>query len=324
MTAVLKLPVISLMGPTAIGKTDLAIRLYQALKAQNIVIDIISVDSAMVYRGLNIGSGKPEQEILANIPHGLVDIREPYDVFSVADFCQQALELIKISHDNNRVPLLVGGTIMYFNALQHGLAKLPSCDPLIRKTLEEQINHNGLNSLYSNLQEIDNKSAQKINPNDKQRIVRALEVYLTTGKPLSELLLNNTVNTFTGLNNINIMVAPDDRSWLHNNIATRFHQMLDNGFIAEVESLLANSKITDDLPAIKACGYKQVWQYLLGETDRETMIERSIIATRQLAKRQLTWLRSCLQKWDNVTWLNAIDDCLVSKISTKIIKILNF
>lgn len=315
------------MGPTAIGKTSLAIELYIKL-AQEWPIDIISVDSAMVYRGLNIGTGKPTEDILSRVPHGLVDIREPYEVYTVADFCTDAQALIKHSHVNNRVPLLVGGTMMYFNALKNGLSTLPSSDPKIRAQLTQRIEAEGLLELYTELQTVDPLSASRINPNDKQRILRALEVYLITGRSLTFFLSQPTqdvfsVNHTTYPSNRNIIIAPSNetkRAELHKNIEIRFHEMLNNGFIEEVEVLFLQDKVHKELPAIKSCGYNQIWQYLSGEMTKEVMIEKSIASTRQLAKRQLTWLRSYRDTWDNITWLEGPERNLLAKM----IKVLNF
>jgi len=319
-----RFPVICLMGPTAIGKTDLAIDLYQ----EGLPIDIISVDSAMVYKGLNIGSGKPSKDLLDKIPHSLIDIRNPEDIYTVADFCQDVINLINKSHSNNRVPLLVGGTMMYFNALQNGLAKLPNSDIDIRESLYREIELNSLQSLYQQLEKIDSISARKINPNDSQRIIRALEVYRITGETLSELLsADYNSNLFGNYQSINIILAPEDylksintRKNLHENISKRFERMIIDGFIEEVEVLYNNPKIHRELPAIKSCGYRQAWQYLSGEINKETMIEKSIIVTRQLAKRQLTWLRSCNKNWPNTFWFNIYKN----NVKAEIIRVLNF
>lgn len=288
------LPVICIMGPTAIGKTDLALEVYREINN----IDIISVDSAMVYQGLNIGSGKPSKDILEQIPHGLVDIRKPNDVYSVADFFHDAKTLIKQSHANNRIPLLVGGTMMYFYALQNGLAQLPSSDSNIRAQLESELKDKGIASLYSKLQDCDPIAANRINLNDKQRIIRALEVFHITGQSMSGYLeSSNGNNNSNEYNYRNIILTLENRSELHKRIEDRFYAMLNKGFVEEVELLFNNSAINYDLPAIRSCGYKQIWQYLLGNYTKDEMIEKSIVATRQLAKRQLTWLRQ--KQWVN-------------------------
>lgn len=296
-----KLPVICVMGPTAAGKTDLAIDLVTDLaggSADNSSIDLISVDSAMVYKGLNIGTGKPSMEILNQIPHQLVDIREPQEVYSVADFCHDAQKLIEQSHQANKIPLLVGGTMMYFKALQQGISELPSSDANVRKVLTNKLQATGLAELHQELMLIDAQSAQRINPNDTQRIMRALEVYYISGRSMSSLLEDNSVNLTQQNHYINIILAPNDRTFLHANIAKRFYSMLDAGFIAEVEQLYNNPNINENLPAIRSCGYRQIWQYLDGFFTKEQMIEKSIVATRQLAKRQITWLR----QWSDATW----------------------
>lgn len=322
--------VICIMGPTAIGKTSLAIDLYDL----GFPIDIISVDSAMVYKGLDIGSGKPTQDILNRVPHGLVDIREPFDVYTVADFYQDVLTLVRQSHANNRVPCLVGGTMMYFNALFNGLAKLPSSDPAIRSHIGNLIREHGLQKVYNDLAVIDPITAKKINANDTQRIIRALEVFIAVGQPMSELL-KQTAGTFSEFKNFactNVILAPEPpeinvyknqsspRIKLHEVIAARFHMMLDDGFIEEVELLYKNPNISPLLPAIKSCGYQQIWQYLAGELKYEAMVENSISATRQLAKRQLTWLRNGLRLWSNTHWLNVYE----TDYKAEIIKLLKF
>lgn len=308
-------PVICLMGPTAVGKTDLAIDL--ATKVFDIQFDIISVDSAMVYHGLNIGTGKPEASILLEVPHALVDIRQPYDSYSVANFCHDVDGLIKKSIKNNKIPLLVGGTMMYFNALQKGLAKLPKANPEIRQKLTQDLNLLGLHKLYADLQKVDPISAARINANDTQRIIRALEVYYNAGESLSNLLAQNSQqsNALVDTDNynfINIILAPEDRAYLHKRIEQRFYSMLDLGFINEVQLLFNNPKVTADLPAIRSCGYRQIWQYLNGELSKPEMVDKSIISTRQLAKRQLTWLRQWPDTRDasntnNTKWFNSQD-----------------
>lgn len=285
------------MGPTAIGKTDFACELYQNY-FQNLPLDIISVDSAMVYEQLNIGTGKPEQDILDTIPHALVDIRKLHQIYSVADFCTDARELIKVSHNKGRIPLLVGGTMMYFNALQKGMHELPSSNSVVRKQLQRKLESEGLASLYSELLLRDIETANRLEPTDSQRILRALEVYNLTGKPLS-YFHNTSRKNEVDYNFINIILTANDRAYLHDRIKFRFYKMLEAGFEAEVEAIYEQSKIDSrihvNLPGIKSCGYRQIWNYLEGSYNKDEMIEKSIISTRQLAKRQLTWLRS----WDD-------------------------
>jgi len=316
--------VISIIGPTAIGKTDLAIELYKnsldfcsssgvnTSNKDSKPIDIISVDSAMVYKKLNIGTGKPSKEILEQIPHGLINIRDIESIYSVADFCIDAKNLIKKSHQNSHIPLLVGGTMMYFNALFNGLSTLPSSDKDIREKLNHRVEKEGLEVLYKELNNIDSKYAAKINQNDKQRITRALEVYLISNIKYSDYIKHNSSSLSSGLfddktlEQYNIFLLPTDRLELHKRIAARFHKMLADGFIEEVGELYNSSQVDTnisnkanlyrDLPAIRSVGYRQAWSYLSGEISKEEMIERSIIATRQLAKRQHTWIRGMLNK----------------------------
>lgn len=315
--------VICLMGPTAVGKTDLAIELYYQLNSE-LPIDIISVDSAMVYTGLNIGTGKPTAELLNKVTHKLVDIREPNDIYSVADFCFDALNCIKQAHENNRIPLLVGGTMMYFRSLQFGLAKLPSSDEAIRIKLINKLQQEGLTSLYNELLNIDAVAAGRINCNDTQRIIRALEVYYISGCNITELLAQDDTYLYRSLtheyNVLNLVIAPSLRSFLHDNIAKRFHQMLAMGFITEVDQLRTIKNFSLSLPALRSCGYRQVLQYLLGNFTEQEMIEKSIIATRQLAKRQLTWLRS----WDDAIWYDTLQSTYKAAVVDKIIKSCNY
>lgn len=279
-------PIIFLMGPTAAGKTDLAIALTQHLPC-----DIISVDSAMVYRGLDIGTAKPEPATLAQVPHRLINICDPSEPYSAARFRQDARQAIAEIQAHNRIPLLVGGTGLYFRALQQGLSELPAADSAIRQQLAEQLAHTGLAALHQQLATVDPAAAQRIHPNDPQRIQRALEVYLVTGRPISDWYASQ--QQLTGLNPaVKIVVSPPQRQVLHDRIAHRFYQMLQQGFIAEVEHLYNRGDLQAELPALRAVGYRQVWQYLAGELSYQDLAEKAIIATRQLAKRQLTWLRA--------------------------------
>lgn len=301
------------MGPTAVGKTDLAIELYHEFKP-GIEFELISVDSAMVYKGLNIGTGKPEASILKEVPHHLVDIREVYEIYNVADFCEQVYGLIDRAHANNKVPLLVGGTMMYYKALQQGMDVLPKSNQDIRDKLLIRLSTEGIASLYSELERVDIASARRIKPNDKQRIMRALEVFYIAGKTMSELL-NKQSDVRTGkYKYINIAMNTEHRSVIHDRINLRFHKMLGQGFIEEVEELFLaakhNKHITSSLPALRSCGYRQIWNYLEGVYTREEMIEKSIVSTRQLAKRQLTWLRS----WHDIYWLNIQDSNFKDKV----------
>lgn len=274
------------MGPTASGKTALALFL-----AQHLPCEIISVDSAMIYRGMDIGTAKPEANILNEVPHHLINILDPAEHYSAAEFRENALTLIAAIQRRGHVPLLVGGTMLYFHALLHGLAPLPSADPMIRQQLTADMNTHGLAALYERLQKIDPLAASRINANDPQRIQRALEVYLLTGKPMSQLWATSPDKSSFPYEIQQIALIPDDRMKLHQLIAERFKDMLARGLIEEVEVLFKRDDLTLDKPALRTVGYRQIWQYLAGTLTHEEMTEKAITATRQLAKRQLTWLR---------------------------------
>lgn len=279
-------PCIFLMGPTASGKTHLAVTLVKHLPC-----DIISVDSAMVYRGMDIGTAKPSPEILVQAPHRLIDIRDPKETYSAGQFCSEALREIQMIHARGRIPLLVGGTGLYFRSLQYGLSELPSANPQIRQRLVEQAKQLGWPALHQQLAHIDPLTAQKIHPHDPQRIQRALEVYEITGYPLSFWYRQATTEKWeTPV--VKIVLAPVQRNVLHVRIAQRFQTMLAHGLIEEVDSLFKRGDLNLEFPALRAVGYRQVWHYLTGKLDYENLILQGIIATRQLAKRQLTWFRS--------------------------------
>jgi tRNA dimethylallyltransferase len=294
--------VICLLGPTASGKTQLALALSQCLP-----VDIISVDSAMVYRGMDIGTAKPEAAVLQSIPHRLIDICDPSQAYSVADFRRDALAAIDDSLQAERIPLLVGGTMLYFHALQTGLAPMSAADPQIRQQILEQAGRQGWPALHAELTKCDPVAAAKIDVNDKQRIQRALEVFRVTGQPLSRHWRQTSVNSDYRF--INIALIPGDRAVLHERIAHRVQQMLTDGLVEEVEKLMARGDLNLDLPALRCVGYRQVWLYLQGEFDYQTMQQRIVFATRQLAKRQLTWLR----RWPDlhiIEALQALPDCV--------------
>jgi tRNA dimethylallyltransferase len=285
-------PVICLMGPTAVGKTALAVNLMQKLP-----FEIISVDSVMIYRGMDIGSAKPSAEELKIAPHHLIDIRDPSQRYSAADFCTDALQIIGDIFLRGKIPLLTGGTMMYFNSLQQGLSTLPKADHKLRRQITEEAEQKGWSALHARLASLDPETAQRIHSNDAQRIQRALEIIQLTGCRLLELY-SLKKQGLPDCNFINIAIVPKDRSLLHRRIEKRFKEMLQGGLIEEVEALYKrkDNDLNENLPSIRAVGYRQVWQYLNGKINKEEMEEKAIAATRQLAKRQLTWLRS----WPNV------------------------
>jgi tRNA dimethylallyltransferase len=293
------------MGPTAAGKTDLALRLTEELPC-----DIISVDSALIYKGMDIGTAKPDAATLRKYPHRLVDILDPAESYSAAEFRQDALAEMEKITSAGRIPLLVGGTMMYYNALIKGLANLPEADAAVRARLLEWGEREGWPALHARLAEVDPESARRLAPNDSQRLQRALEVYELTGRSMTELWAEQQSQALP-YQVVNLAVMPDSRQVLHERIALRFEQMVQQGFIDEVQALYARGDLDPQMPSVRCVGYRQVWSYLEGEYDHSTMVEKGIIATRQLAKRQITWLRS----WENLNWLNPQDryilkDCL--------------
>jgi len=278
-------PAIFLMGPTASGKTALSVQLAQKLNAE-----IISVDSVLVFKGMDIGTAKPTLEERAGIPHHLIDILDPAESFSTGAFRRQALALMADITARGKLPVLVGGTMLYFNSLFHGLAQLPSADDAVRAQLNAQAQAIGKEAMHAKLQLIDPVAAVRIHPNDPQRVQRALEVYELTGKPMTQLHAEAQAEEIP-YQKIKLIIAPRDRAVLHEKIALRFKKMLQQGLVAEVETLYQRGDLTVQMPSIRAVGYRQVWSYLEGEINAEEMQETGIIATRQLAKRQFTWLR---------------------------------
>lgn len=278
---------IFLMGPTASGKTELAVEL-----AAHFPCDIISVDSAQVYRGLDIGSAKPGAAVLAVTPHRLIDICEPTEAYSAARFRVDALREMAEIVARGRVPLLVGGTLLYFRALQAGLASLPEADPAVRARLEREAEAWGWADLHQRLLRVDPEAGARIHPNDSQRIQRALEVFEITGRPLSQWQRASAPESPLPYRLLKLVRAPRERAVLRERIAVRFQAMLDAGLEEEVRTLWSRGDLTPDLPAMRSVGYRQVLNYLLGGSSFGVMIERGVIATRQLAKRQLTWLRA--------------------------------
>lgn len=279
-------PCIFLMGPTASGKTDLALFLSQHLPCE-----LISVDSALVYRGMDIGTAKPSADILARFPHHLLDIRDPSEAYSAAQFCKDAQALIQQIHAEGRIPLLVGGTGLYFRSLQQGLSDLPSADPEVRAALAAEAEIVGWENMHQKLATIDPLTAQRIHPNDPQRIQRALEVYAISGLTMSAWFERSHATAWA-YPTIKLIISPTAREVLHQRIATRFHTMLAQGLIEEVQALYARADLNLSLPSMRAVGYRQVYLYLAGELPYSQLAEQGIIATRQLAKRQLTWLRA--------------------------------
>lgn len=278
-------PAIFLMGPTASGKTELAVQLAQKLDAE-----IISVDSVLVYKGMDIGTAKPTLKERQGIPHYLIDILDPAESFSTGSFRKQALDIMEDISKRGKIPLLVGGTMLYFNALYNGLADLPEANPDVRKLLDDELATVGKEAMHARLKSIDPVSAERIHPNDPQRVQRALEVYQLSGKPITQFFREAQKNQIP-FNKIKLIVAPLDRKLLHEKIAQRFRQMVDKGLVEEVRALYNREDLTEALPSIRAVGYRQTWSYLQGEYELDIMIEKGIIATRQLAKRQFTWLR---------------------------------
>ena len=276
--------VLFLMGPTASGKTDLAIDISQKIKSR-----LISVDSALIYKGMDIGTAKPDSKTLAAYPHYLINICKPSDAYSAQDFITDAKSQIQLAFDHEELPILVGGTSFYFNALEHGLSELPESTPASRKKYNQLLKDKGVEALHQDLQKIDPVAAIRIHAHDAQRITRALEVFDISGQTLTHLQGNKQ----GGLNYpIKKIILMPDRSELHQRIQTRFHLMMEQGFIDEVKTLKSNPKLHQDLPSIRCVGYRQAWQFLNNEIDEAEMIERSIIATRQLCKRQSTWLKN--------------------------------
>lgn len=276
--------VFCLMGPTASGKTALACELVSKFP-----FEIISVDSALIYRGMDIGTAKPDPEELVRFPHHLIDILDPPQSFSAAEFCDAANRLCANILSRGKIPLLVGGTMMYFNALQQGLSSLPEADADIRAQLIEQANTKGWEALHTELAHIDPASAARIHCHDTQRIQRALEVFYITGKPMSDVLLEK--KAVSSYEYVNLVLFPEDRAWLHERIARRFEIMLQQGFIREVEGLLQTWPSLQTCPSMRCVGYRQACDYLAGKDDYASFCDKGIAATRQLAKRQLTWLR---------------------------------
>jgi tRNA dimethylallyltransferase len=297
--------IIAIMGPTASGKTAAALAI-----AREVPAEIISVDSALVYRDMNIGTAKPNAEELAAAPHHLIDIIDPSESYSVAQFLSDSARLVKEIRARGKLPILVGGTMMYYKALMNGIDDLPPADTAIRAQLNADMAAIGAAGLHARLAELDPVTAARLKPNDSQRIQRALEIYMVTGQAMSSLIAQQT-RAEAPFELLSISLEPSDRSFLHERIAKRFDIMLEQGFIEEVRQLKLRPELNADLPSIRCVGYRQAWDYLDGSIDHKEMRERGIIATRQLAKRQLTWCRSIPER--------LIVDCIQDNVSEQIL-----
>lgn len=293
--------VVCLMGPTASGKTGLAVEL-----AEHHNFEIISVDSALVYKGMDIGTAKPSAELLARAPHRLIDIIDPLESYSAADFVLDAVEQSQEILAKGKTPLLVGGTMMYFNALQKGLAEMPQADAELRVIIEAEAAEKGWAALHEELQRFDPEAASRIHPNDPQRLQRAIEVYRLTGKAMTHFWKQQEAVSLP-FEMINMAVMPKERSVLHERIEQRFYDMMDQGFLAEVEEFYRRGDLTIDMPSMRCVGYRQLWQYLDGVDLLEDAIFKGVVASRQLAKRQLTWLRG----WEDLMIFDSLSKDLV-------------
>jgi tRNA dimethylallyltransferase len=298
---------VAIMGPTASGKTAAALAIARETPAE-----IISVDSALVYRGMDIGTAKPRAATLARAPHHLLDIRDPTEAYSAAAFCDDARRLMADIVARGRVPLLVGGTMLYFRALLQGLDDLPRADAALRKKLEAEAAARGWSALHADLAAVDPVTAARLAPNDSQRIGRALEIFRLTGTPMSALL--DRAQSELPYRVLQLALIPSDRTVLHQRIAARFDAMLAEGLIDEVQTLRRTYALKPDLPAMRAVGYRQAWAYLDGDIDLKVLREQGIAATRQLAKRQLTWLRS----WPDAVVLDSLADDLEAQACARV------
>jgi tRNA dimethylallyltransferase len=298
-------PAVFLMGPTASGKTAVAAALVKRFP-----FEIISVDSALVYRGMDIGTARPEASLLAAAPHRLIDIRDPADPYSAAEFREDALREMADITAQGQVPLLVGGSMLYFRALEQGLSAMPPANPGVRAALEQELQEAGLASLYQRLQQVDPAAAARIHSNDPQRIQRALEVFQLTGQPLSDFHEQGREPPLPW-RLIKIILAPEDRAHMQLRVEQRFREMLDAGLVDEVRTLVGRGDLAAELPAMRAVGYRQVRDFLAGGLGYEEMVNQAIVATRQYAKRQLTWLR----REENARWFAAGDDAVVDDIA---------
>ncbi|HNP65333.1 MAG TPA: tRNA (adenosine(37)-N6)-dimethylallyltransferase MiaA [Woeseiaceae bacterium] len=302
---------ILLMGPTASGKTELAISLSERFPC-----DIISVDSALVYRGMDIGTAKPDTETLRRAPHQLIDIRDPEDAYSAGDFVRDAQQAMESSLAKGRVPLLAGGTMMYFRALTKGLADLPPADPGVRLEIDREANERGWPAMHAELAAIDPDVAARLNPNDSQRIQRALEVFRVSGKPIGRWQNARSEARLPDIDYIKIALVIEPRGILHQRIEQRLDRMIAGGFEDEVQRLRARPGLKQSSSSMRSVGYRQFWSYLQGEMSRDEARDRALFATRQLAKRQLTWLRS--EK--DLFCLNPLEADAIGTISTHLME----
>lgn len=305
-------PAIFLMGPTASGKTDLAAALVERLP-----LEIISVDSALVYRGMDIGTAKPSADFLARYPHRLIDLRDPSEPYSAAEFRDDALREMAAIRAGGRVPLLVGGTMLYFRALEYGLSRMPSADPALRAELEREAAALGWPALHARLARLDPEAGSRIGPADGQRIQRALELITLTGQPLAELYRQHSDQPMPW-RLLKIALMPTDRAELHRRIALRMDRMLAEGFPEEMRTLFERGDLHPGLPSMRAVGYRQGWAWLSGEYDLATLRDKAIAATRQLARRQLTWLRSSEETQAFDPWLPGLIDAVAARVAAYI------
>ncbi|MEP7246514.1 MAG: tRNA (adenosine(37)-N6)-dimethylallyltransferase MiaA [Gammaproteobacteria bacterium] len=287
-------PVLVLTGPTGTGKTDWAARL-----AESLPVEIVSVDSALVYRGLDIGTAKPPRELLERIPHHLIDICDPAESYSAGRFVNDAVALIRSIQARDRIPLLVGGTMLYLRALSRGIAPMPQASPELRRSIDERAQREGWGDVHAELARLDPEAAARIHPNDPQRIQRALEVCYTTGRPMSELH-QSTRSPLGEMPVHSWALVPANRDTLSSHLERRFHHMMEAGFLDEVAALRARTDLTESHPAVRAVGYRQLWAHFEGEFPLDEAVRRGITATRQLAKRQMTWIRS----EHGLTWID--------------------
>ena len=317
-------PTLCIVGPTGAGKTHLAMSLAEHAKSIGLTVELISMDSALVYRGLDIGSAKPTKQEQAAVIHHLIDILEPTEVYSAARFAKDAKRLCEEIRDRGNIPIVVGGTMLYWRAWAHGLSSLPPANTEIRARLDEEGASLGWPAMHAKLALIDPETAARLKPNDSQRVQRALEVFEITGKPMSALLAESpsedgregsAIPPWINL----VSLEPSDRKRLHLNLEQRFDEMLAAGFMDEVKTLRANTGLHADLPAIRSVGYRQAWEFLNGEIDAEEMRYKALAATRQLGKRQLTWLRGM----DDTFEVDCLNPQMYDLVFNKIIKIIN-